>query len=113
MSGILAAAPARVLIAHDNRPSCPGLLEAALAGANIGCGDGGNGQVACSLGEQTTPCLHWAVMEHGGEIPEDGLAAAYIEDLAAGFATMLEGAPPSAAAADEVTCCERLHVCNS
>lgn len=110
MSGYLAAVPARVLVAHDNRPSCPGLLEAALAGANIGCDSGDGGEVAYSLGEQTTPCLHWAVMEHGGEIPEDGLAAAYIEDLAAGFATMLDGAPPSAAAADEVPCCDRLHV---
>jgi len=57
------AAPARVLLAHDSRPSCPGLLAAAVAGANVGCGPGE--EVAFSLGEHTTPTLHWAVMQHG------------------------------------------------
>ena len=101
MSWLPCAAPASVLIAHDSRPSCPDLLAAALAGANVGCVAGD--EVARSLGEQTTPCLHWAVMQHGGAAREGALAEAYVEDLASGFATLLEGAPASAAAADEAS----------
>lgn len=63
--------------------------------------------MARSLGEQTTPCLHWAVMEHGGATPEGSLTEAYVEDLASGFATLLEGAPARATVADEVSASAR------
>ncbi len=77
-------------MAHDNRPSAQGLLEAAIAGCNVGSHDA---PAAVSFGEQTTPCLHWAVMAHG-RAHEGQLADAYIADLAAGFGELLTGCPP-------------------
>lgn len=89
--GVSTAAPARVLVAHDSRPSCPQLLAAAVAGANISDSDGG-GNVVFSMGEQTTPCLHWSVMQHGMEA-EEKLAEAYVKALASGYVDLLAGAP--------------------
>lgn len=76
-------------MAHDSRPSCPELLAAAVAGANISDSDNG-GDIVYSMGEQTTPCLHWGVMEHGTEA-EEKLAAAYVRSLASGYVDLLAG----------------------
>lgn len=87
-------AAGRVLVAHDNRPSCPELLAAAVSGANIGGGDG----LAFSMGEQTTPCLHWGVMQHGTEA-EEKLEAAYIQSLASGYVDLVAEGPNGSAQA--------------
>lgn len=78
-------------MAHDSRPSCPELLAAAVAGANISDSDTG-GDTVYSMGEQTTPCLHWGVMEHGTDA-EEKLAVTYVESLASGYVDLLAGSP--------------------
>ena len=80
------AAPAAVLVAHDNRPSAETLLEAATAGCNAGSAAT---DVAVSFGEQTTPCLHWMVMMHPQRQQLLPLPQAYIAALAQGFVELL------------------------
>jgi len=76
-----------VWIAHDSRPSSPGLAAAAKAGAEAG------GASAEVLGEMTTPQLHWlvAAANTGGPRPtlED-----YYDELSRGHAELVAGTEP-------------------
>ena len=75
-----------VWIAHDSRPSSPGLAAAAKAGAEAG------GAAAEVLGEMSTPQLHWLVAAANAGKPhtlED-----YYEELSRGHAELVAGTEP-------------------
>jgi phosphoacetylglucosamine mutase len=78
---------AALLIAHDTRPSGPGLAAAAAAGAAA------LGVPATLLGTLTTPQLHWAVMRTNRG--EDASEEAYYATFSAAYAALAAlGGPP-------------------
>ena len=74
-----------VMLAHDTRPSAKELMDAAQAGVeSLGC-------IALNAGLLTTPQLHWAVRSRNLGHRHD--EAAYLEQLAAGFAILTRSVP--------------------
>lgn len=84
--GIAAPGPGIVLIAHDTRPSGPGLAAAAAAGVRC------LGLEPEMCGLLTTPQLHWMVMRRNRG--ESAGEADYYAALAGAYAQLVAGTQP-------------------
>ena len=84
--GIAAPGPGTVLIAHDTRPSGPGLAAAAAAGVRC------LGLEPEMRGLLTTPQLHWMVMRRNRGEPAG--EADYYAALAGAYAQLVAGTQP-------------------
>lgn len=80
------AGPGVVMIAHDTRPSGPGLADAAAAG--VAC----LGVTPEMVGLLTTPQLHWMVRSRNAGRAWD--EASYLAELSGAFKRLVAGAQP-------------------
>lgn len=74
------------MIAHDTRPSGPGLADAAAAGVRS------LGVTPEMCGLLTTPQLHWMVRRRNAGLPYD--EAAYLQVLSSAFKQLVAGTQP-------------------
>lgn len=83
---------AKIVYAHDTRPSCPELVQA-LEAAFAACSAAGDKLTLVNAGLQTTPILHYLTRTHNDPSYGQPSEQAYYQKLATAFTTLTSSVP--------------------